>query len=203
MNTNKSSTKREKKSLETKINIFNATKTILINSGFKQLTTQKICTLSNTSNGVFFHFFKSKEDLIIQYMHYDYQLYLNDHPFNLVKGNYSKNIISLFLHNIAYCKNLDIELIKIYYSTENQALSSFNPETDDYTPFILAELEQLKDGIATGHFKHDTNLFQLFDDIEFIVKGIIFGWASSNGVLDIEENLERILSTYLKAFENK
>ncbi|MCC8060170.1 MAG: TetR/AcrR family transcriptional regulator [Clostridiales bacterium] len=57
-------TKRTIKSAETKTRIIEAGKKILRQYGYQQMTIEEICTEAKVSTGSFYHFFKSKQELI-------------------------------------------------------------------------------------------------------------------------------------------
>ena len=193
---------REQKSQQTKSLILASVKELLISNGINSLTTHNICLHANISNGVFFHFFKSKTQLVIEFLHLDYEEYQHTHPFDVGHKTFSENIISIYLHNIAYCKSIGIEFIKIYYSISNKALLTFSPKTENITPFTSAILNQIQIATESGELREVADHFTLLNDLSLIVKGCIFEWAISDGEYPIEKQISRIISIYLRNYLN-
>lgn len=194
-------TKRDKKSFETMQKIFDTATYIIENEGLNQLTVKNICMLSGISNGTFFHYFQTKEELIIKYMHDGYDKYIQSHPFELKDGEYINNIIGLYLHNIQYCKTLTIEFIKCYYSADNKALNARNTDDIITGPCYDNVINQIKNAQKAGYFSQSESAFDITADLGMLVKGIIFEWAICDGKFDVDQNIKRFLLLFLNSIK--
>lgn len=192
-------TPRQIKAEETKNKILEAAHTLIQNHELSYLTVKNVCALAEVSNGKFFHFYKSKNDLIIAYMHNGYSNYIEENPFQLEEGQFIDNIVGLYLHNIAYCKEIGLEFISHYYTINNKSLLSYNPKKDATTALMSTALDQLNQAIDTNVFSKETDPYEVLSDLGMIVKGIIMEWAISEGHLMVEAKISKLCRIYLES----
>ena len=187
--------KQQKKSLETKHNIFRAAKNILRRDGYEQLSIKNICEEAGVSNGSFYHHFKTKDDLLSYYI--EEQPSINPDLLDLPScADEAKiAIIHVYLHYAEYCRELGVEFISNYYTPKNQAL---NPEIRSARPYTILTVENyLQKAIDKGIVKPTLPLEDILTDIRMLVIGNVFEWCLHDGKNDFEGNIRRSLGRYL------
>lgn len=191
-------TQRDKRSEETRKKIIEAADIFIKEHGIDSLTVKNLCTLAGVSNGTFFHFFNSKENLIAAYMHFAYDRYTQDHPFFEDSKDYIKNIIDIHMHNIEYSKTLGIPFIRCYYNINNPNLHNRgNMQAEYYSRYILSQLQISKE---QGYLSTDLSLEELGADICMVAKGVIFEWGLCGESFDISSHLDLMLRIFLRTF---
>jgi len=102
--------------------------------------------------------------------------------------------------------DLGCDFMKSFYTTGNRALSAYmGTEGGAFAPdTVMARCErELTSARVEGFLSADADPHELSKDICTIVKGCVFEWCLSDGRIDVEEALLRILKRYLKVFETK
>lgn len=197
------SSPREVKSKETVERIVSAATSIIESGDLSKLTVKNVCKLAGVSNGVFFHFFKSKNDLIIQYMHDGYEKYIAENPFDPTGTDIIDRIIYFYIHNVKYCQNIGVEFIHYYYTTENKALAGRDIKNLVTGPCYDNVIALVRQGQETGYFKNDCSAFEITADLGMLVKGVIFEWALCEGNFDVERYIDKMCRIYLNSIRTE
>lgn len=190
-------TPRQTKSKETVARIVSAAAAIIESGNLENLTVKNVCRLAGISNGVFFHFFKSKNDLIVLYMHEGYEQYIVTHPFAPTSPDIADQIVYYYLHNMRYCEGIGVEFIHHYYSTDNKALIGRDEKNLITGPCYDHVISLVRQGLQTGYFETDSSAFEITADLGMLVKGVIFEWALCDGNFDAEKYIEKMCRIYL------
>ena len=188
-------TKQEQKSRETKERIYNASKIILKNEGYEQLSLKNICKVAGVSNGSFYHHFKSKDDLLSYYIEEQPQIDpdLLEIPKD-AKGA-KRAIIQVYLNYVKYCQELGVEFMSSYYDTKNQAL---NPVIRTQRPYpIVTVRDYVERAMEAKVIFIKEEIEDFTTDIRMIVIGNVFEWCLRKGTVDFAGNMERSLGRYL------
>ena len=188
-------TKQEQKSRETKERIYNASKIILRNEGYEQLSLKNICKVAGVSNGSFYHHFKSKDDLLSYYIEEQPKIDpdLLETPKD-AKGA-KRAIIHVYLNYVKYCQELGVEFMSSYYDTKNQAL---NPVIRTRRPYPIVTVKNyVEKAMAANVITLNGKLDDFTTDIRMIVIGNVFEWCLRKGTVDFAGNMERTLGRYL------
>ena len=188
-------TKQEQKSRETKERIYNASKTILKNEGYEQLSLKNICKVAGVSNGSFYHHFKSKDDLLSYYI--EEQPKMNPDLLEVPKNakGAKRAIVQVYLNYVKYCEELGVEFMSSYYDTKNQAL---NPVSRTQRPYPIVTVRNFVEKAMDANVITITGDIEDFTtDIRMIVIGNVFEWCLRKGTVDFAGNMERSLGRYL------
>ena len=187
--------KQQLKSKETKAKIFRAAKHILQKQGYEQLSIKNICEEAGVSNGSFYHHFKTKDDLLSNYIEEQPSINpdLLDMPRNAAEAKAA--IIQVYLNYVHYCQDLGVEFMSNYYTPKNQSL---NPLIRTERPYPIVTVHNyLKKAIDADIIKPDLDLEDITTDIRMIVIGNVFEWCLKSGEADFEGNMRRTLRIYL------
>ncbi len=197
-------TARQKKSRETKERVFTTVQRLLREYDYSALTVKNICSEVGIANGTFFHFFKSKDDMLARYLNEGFKGYLDSLGVDLdAEPDFSTHslkdqIIEIYLHYADYCQLSGVDFISDYYSTSNQALAvhlSENGEPGD----IVSERIVLMVNAAKekGLVNPATDSEQVERDLCTVVKGSVFDWCLSCGGSEFKSVIERLLGIYI------
>lgn len=194
-------TKREIKSQEKRKQIILTAKKIIEEFGVSSLTVKNVCKLSEISNGTFFHYFSSKENLIAAYMHYSYSEYLKKNPLTFSQEDYILNLILLHEHNIQYTKLIGVEFVRVYYNINNENLANRgNMNGEEYTIQIMDFLER---AASAGHIDSSLPLDEIGANICMVAKGVIFEWGICGNTFDVDLYIAKMLKVYIRSIVSK
>ena len=182
---------RAQKSEHTRRKIIEATFNLLSNYGYDHVTVRNICEAADVSNGTFYHFFQSKDDVLGEYLRKDVISYDAD-PDEVGLIEY---IIEGYLRITREYVNLGIDFVISYYTPKNQA---FNVRTrrpgvymsDKYYPLLIKAQED-------GYIYRKASPEQIAHDTRCLVIGNTFQWAANEGKGDLVASVERMLRDYL------
>uniref|UniRef100_UPI0026EEB266 TetR/AcrR family transcriptional regulator n=1 Tax=Anaerovibrio lipolyticus TaxID=82374 RepID=UPI0026EEB266 len=109
-------------------------------------------------------------------------------------------ITELYMHLIRQYMSLGIAFMRSFYTPDNQALHTYMGETDGKfaAGTVMARCErELVTAQAGGGIPKKADIHQMSADICTIVKGCIFEWCLSEGKMDIEAAVQRMLKAYM------
>lgn len=192
-------TPREKNHKLQKEKIFNAAKEIIEDYGVEYATVKNICERASISNGSFFHYFKSKEELLAYYFEDGFQKFLDGKLEEFTDSrDFARKIIEAYALYGCYCQRSGLNFISNYYSTKNKALNSHasrhNMNTSISIEPIAADISAAK---AAGYVSDGVDPRDAACDICMLLKGVIFDWCLSDGCYDMEAKIRKILKIYL------
>lgn len=189
--------------IDAKQQIIDAAVMLIKRDGAEQLTVRKVVEASGLSIGTFYHHFNDKDDLLMDFVK---ESSFSDTVLTAPLSEPAARICELYMHLIRRYMDLGYDFMKSFYTTGNQALSAymgtgngaFQPDT------VMARCEQeLISAKIEGFLSADADPHELSKDICTIVKGCVFEWCLSDGRIDVEKTLLRILKRYLNVFETK
>ena len=109
-------------------------------------------------------------------------------------------IAELYMLLIRQYMSLGIAFMRSFYTSGNQALRTYMGEIDRKfaAGTVMARCEQeFVKAQAEGCITQNTDIHQMSADICTIVKGCIFEWCLSEGKMDIEAAVQRMLKAYM------
>lgn len=188
--------KRQKKSKETKERIITTSVQLIKKYGVEYLTVKNICTAASISNGTFFHFFKTKDELLEFYFCSELSsLMLRSKSFTQ-SGTFFENIIRFYVCFARHCENIGVPFTKYYYSVARRN-NSFCVKKD-YFNIFNATINELKFAKDSGYLIDGADIVTIAREIRMIVNGIIFEWCILKGELDVQTFTRKMLTIYLK-----
>ena len=109
-------------------------------------------------------------------------------------------IAELYMLLIRQYMSLGIAFMRSFYTSGNQALRTYMGEIDRKfaAGTVMARCEQeFVKAQAEGCIQKNADIHQMSADICTIVKGCIFEWCLSEGKMDIEAAVQRMLKAYM------
>ncbi len=184
----------------TKSRIVKAAWTLFYKKGYDQTTVEEIISLSKTSKGTFYHYFKGKEALLNSLSDlfdekyedlsaeinpelscYDKLLYLNHELFHMIETS------------------INIDLLASLYSS--QLITKDKISLADKKRFYYKwTTEILTDGLKTGEFKNTASAEELMHIYAMYERAILYDWALFKGEFSLTEYSDRLLPHVLDTF---
>ncbi len=183
--------------------IIHTTISIIRKKGADAVTVRDVCETAGLSIGTFYHYFRDKDDLM---MHFLRETSFDSYELTTPLSDIAGRISELYMHLINQYINLGLEFMKSFYSTGNQSLSAYMGEMNgSFAPgTVMARSEkEINAALKEGYLRPDINVHVICADICTIVKGSVFEWCLSNGSLNIESALHRILARYISSYQNE
>lgn len=185
--------------IENKSKIVEATVQLLKEKGVEKVTVRNVCEKAGIAVGTFYYYFQNKDDLMFYFVSEGFY----DVDFKSSENNITGRIIELYMNMINHYKELGITFVKSFYSNTNSALSAYMTESDGkfVANSIMAKSEDEMDAAyRKGLIVEGTDIHMLCNDLCTIVKGSVFEWCLSNGEMDIESVVSRILTRYIDSY---
>jgi len=183
-------------SSDTKKRLTRAAAELISSGGIQAVTVRNVVRRSGLSTGTFYHHFANKDDLLMYFVKTES---FCDKKLKSPIKNISDRIIELYMCLIDRYKELGLDFMKCFYTTDNKALCAYmGEETGEFLPdtVMFRCEEEIKKAIAAGILKPETDAHLISRDICTIVKGCVFEWCLSDGSTDLCKCMKRILKNY-------
>lgn len=181
---------------DAKKRITRAAAELISSGGIQAVTVRNVVRRSGLSTGTFYHHFANKDDLLMYFVKTES---FCDKKLKSPIKNISDRIIELYMCLIDRYKELGLDFMKCFYTTDNKALCAYmGEETGEFLPdtVMFRCEEEIKKAIAAGILKPETDAHLISRDICTIVKGCVFEWCLSDGSTDLCKCMKRILKNY-------
>ncbi len=180
--------------------IIDTTVSIIRKKGADAVTVRNVCTEVGLSIGTFYHYFRDKDDLLMYFLkETSFDTFDLETPLSDVAGRISE----LYMHLIHRYMDLGLDFMKSFYSTGNLSLSAYMGEVDGrFAPgTVMARSEaEIQDAKDNGVINENADVHELCMDICTIVKGCVFEWCLTDGNMDIEATLRRIIHNVIAVY---
>lgn len=184
--------KRKTQAIATKKNIFEAARTIIMDSGYGALTIREVSRRAGTSPGNFYNYFQSKE----QILNYFYELTMDEYDQRFDTTHDADPIVAFtnfYTWYADYLTKMGVEFCRAFFSTSNQSLN-----IDKYYNQILNKTLKYATQLCAQNSSIKTAPRRINDDVCIIFKGAILDWCVSDGAFDLATMGTRLVRTYLK-----
>ena len=184
---------RAEKSAQTRQKIIDTALTLLQQRGYEQVTVRNICTLAHVSNGTFYHFFDSKDDLMGEYLNMSQKEFTAD----LDKIGILEYIVEGYQYLANDYVELGVEFTSNFYSPKNQAFNIHTRKPGSYMRDLY--YQPLIEARRPGYIQPEYSIETIVHDIQVIVIGNVFEWCVLKGITDLKSDLTRTLRHYLNS----
>lgn len=186
--------RREQRSRRIRQKIYDVAMELFSEKGFDNVKVTEICDKANVSVGSFYHFYPSKEHLLLAFTDA-----VEDY-FNEVADDFICESAIQTLHNIVRAKlkfltqsgpsTCQRELIA---SVNHHDGSPLDLKQDVYRIFETALLR----GMETGEFREDIEPERVTSLLRYLLGGLFFRWCLEDGSFDIFEEADKELSNLI------
>lgn len=177
---------------KTKDKIYKTSIKLFRSKGFDNVTIQDIAKAANVSTGLFYNYYKSKNDILNQ------QFIKADEIFgkfveNKIEGTTIKEKIKNYmLFYIDFVKNQPFDFIKILYNNNN---TLFIKEGRAMQTLLNPIIE---DGIKNKEITTPMAVNEINEYLYQAMRGLIFHWCLHDGSFDIHQRAEIYLDLLIK-----
>jgi len=182
-------TNRDKQAKETKKRIFDVASILITKKGFDNVTLDEISKTAGISKGLFYHYFKSKANLIVE-------------NYRLIDENFKKELAGLdpdsspidkiyftVLTMARYAKELGMDHVKQMYKAQLDAGRAFF--IGKQRPFYKTINDSIVAGQKQGIINTELQPNEYAHFIITVARGVLYDWCLSKGTYDVEETMDR------------
>lgn len=189
-----------RKQIEKRKQIIEATKIIMDEIGFENVTVRGICKAANISIGTFYHYFNDKGDIIIQ-LYTSVDEYLSEIEIEkLSDEDELKNIITFSEEYGRFVADSGLSVAKQIFgaaiNTEsNQIYRSIERDINRIIFNIIKRAKE-KDQINT-----DFSIEEISNMILINIRGIVFDWCKFRGQYDLVEQIRNSIGIFVRGIK--
>lgn len=185
----KSFTKRQERAVETKNRIYTAAIDLMDRKGFEKLTIVDISKKAGVSVGAFYHYFKSKNDILAEIFRKADEYFSTQVIFSLNKKSIPDQIVEYFDHYAKFNVASGVEMTQ----------QLFNPKIKFFIKKSRPMLTILRDLIQKGQEKEeirtDSDAEELARFLFVLARGVVFEWSLYEGRYDLEATMHKYIET--------
>lgn len=178
---------------KTKEKLYNTSIKLFRSKGFDNVTIQDIAKAANVSVGLFYNYYKSKNDILNQQFIIADEIF-KDFVENKIVGNSTKEKIKNYmLFYIDFVKNQPFDFVKILYNNNNKLFIKEGRAMQTLLDPII------EDGIKVGEITTSMSAKEINEFLYQGMRGLIFHWCLHNGSFDIHQRAEIYLELMIKS----
>ena len=191
-------TSRDLQAIESRRKIFNTAVQLIAEKGFDNVTVEEICKKSGVAKGLFYHYFKSKYDIVIEtYMDVDIKFSAEVMALPATATPYDR-IICAVSFQARYAKAKGLEFVKQIYKHQLDTGTAFFISED--RAFFRLIRDAIREGQQENQIRSDVSAEVLTRLVLSISRGITYDWCLHDGDYDIEEVMKRSFLMLLPSF---
>lgn len=183
----KNMTKRQEKAVVTKNRIYTAAIDLMDRKGFDNITIAEISKKAGVSVGAFYHYFKSKNDILAEIFQKADEYFSILVASGLKKKSIPDRIVEYFDHYAKFNETTGVE-------TTQQL---FNPKIKFFIKKSRPMLTLLKDLISEGQVKKEIRKDEDPEEIArflfILARGVVFEWSLYEGRYDLEAVMHKYI----------
>ena len=185
------------KKVNNRIKILKAAWKLFEEKGYEETTVDEIIEATHTSKGTFYHYFKSKEDLLSLFSYifderyeelskkldvdmnsFDKLMVLCDECFSTIENDYSLELVARMYSSHLFSKNSKhlLDKNRIYYKLLRN---------------VIAEGQQ------RGHIRDDLSPAEIIKAYTIAERGLIYDWCVCNGEYSLRDYGCKMMKMYL------
>ena len=191
-------TKRQQQALDTNQRIQDKAFALILERGYENITISDICGAAGVSNGNFYHYFSSKDDvLLFCYENFD----------KLIENEFSKRSFHSWLdalRAVIYQQTHGADIVG--HKLESQIFQAqlnihggYVVEEDRFFPRYVKKL--LSCAAEAGEIHPSHNIEDAAQIILQVSRGILFDWSLRKGAFDISAQAQKALDLLLAALK--
>jgi len=195
----KKPTKRDLQAAETRDKIFSTAFKLITEKGFDNVTIEEIAKESGVAKGLFYHYFKSKDDIVIEtYMIIDKsysEFYLEQAP----HCTSVERILLTVIFQARHATRLGIDFVRQIYKSQLYAGTEFFISKE--RPFYTILRDAVRVAQAEGSIRSDIPAEKIADLVLSCGRGMLYDWCLHNGAYDLEERMTSQLRMIIQGLQ--
>lgn len=194
-------TMRKKQALATREKIYNTAFRLLTERGFDNITVDEICSESGVAKGSFYHYFKSKDDIVIETYKIIDKQYSDEVAVLPEDMDCFEKILATVGFQAKYAKMKGIGFVRQIYKSQLESGTDFF--ISEERPYFKTLRIIIEDGIKNGEIKSQFTAVDLARWIISFSRGITYDWCLHGGNYDIESVMNSAFRMVIENFRNR
>jgi len=196
--TEKKPTKRKLQAQATRKKIYNAAMDLITEKGYDNITVAEICEHAGVAKGLFYYYFNSKNDFIIEtYKNID-ELYRD----TVVAGFRDDSTWNKILKTVSFQARYGIKVglgqtIEVYKS---QLVSGTEYFVSESRYFFQVMRDYISEGQQKGEIRTDIEADEIVRTILSFSRGIVYDWCLHKGSYDIDTVMQQRFIMIMNCF---
>ncbi len=183
---------RSIKAQNTKEKIYNTSIKLFRIKGFDNVTIQDIAKAANISVGLFYNYYKSKNDILNQQFVIADEVFVNFANTGVQGNTIKEKIKDYMLFYIDFVMNQPFDFTKVLYNNNN---TLFIKEGRAMQTLLNPIIE---DGIKNKEIMVPMEVNEINEYLYQAMRGLIFHWCLHDGSFDIHQRAEIYLDLLIK-----
>jgi AcrR family transcriptional regulator len=188
-------TNTESRPIKTNIRILQCALELIKKDGYNKVTIPSICKAAGITKSAFYYHYRSKEDLIGDFIDQLGDIVKDSYPHILIQETYLKQIWAifhiLFEGNIAAGPAIVKQVFISYLNTGNHPYFPRSAASWDIVVKLLGKAQE------AGQIRNDNSPENIAESAFELLRGVLVTWAIEDGSFNLEETSKRILATLL------
>jgi len=198
-------TKRKVRSLESRKKIFETAVHMIQKKGFDNVTVDEICAKLQISKGLFYHFFYSKDEIVIE------QFLDTDKAYKKIVEEKLKNysgidkLLKFTEYQYKYVKGyfMGRDLLKNIYRSSIINSKMAHSLTNEKRYLYKFLNETIKEAQAKKELPSDISTKKIASQVAILMRGIFYNWCLYERGFHLEETGIEIILTFLNGLKHK
>lgn len=196
----KSRSASTKKGMRAKEKILNAALYLINEKGYEETTLVDICTAAGIANGTFYHYFKSKQDILLDYVRQESADLIKYYD-SLSKDSYASALINVLIYQADYFIRKGTEFVSNFYAimllTKDSSFFSY----DEFSLNAIV-LDCFTRGQAGGEFTDRYSPVFMQELTIGLLYGLTSVWCISQGSFDLKTQMETRFADLISMCQN-
>ncbi len=191
------STKRREKAAETRSRIYTAAVELMDRKGFERITIADISRKAGVSVGAFYHYFKSKNDILAE-IFYKADEYFTTQVLPVLNADtrgVTERIVEYFDYYAKFNVSSGVEMTQ----------QLFNPKIKFFIkkgrPMQTILQDLIREGQEKREIRQDASPEELARFLFILARGIVFEWSLYEGRYDLEAAMHRHIEALVSTFK--
>ncbi|MCL2602302.1 MAG: TetR/AcrR family transcriptional regulator, partial [Treponema sp.] len=199
----KSITKRSLEAQKTRKKIFDSAISLFKKHGYDTVTISDITSMAGVSKGNFYHYFESKDAVLIeQFRQIDsyYDKEMKEHP---PTASVSDRALDFIYTVCDYCENvMGIDMTKIVYMNQINIGEKARILIDQNRKIYKIFTKLVRQGQEKGEFTKDLTCEDIVELLVSFTRSILYEWCLYDGRIDMKDRVRRYLSIVLNGLRD-
>ncbi|MCI6275337.1 MAG: TetR/AcrR family transcriptional regulator [Clostridium sp.] len=192
-------TARQRQAINTKLKITEKAMELFTKNGFESVKIKDICESANISVGAFYHYFDSKENIIVN-AYKEIDIIVEEELSEIEYTTQTDRILKLFEKANGIIENLGFKFIADSYRHIITADNKYTLSIERY-PYIIIR-EAFNEGRKTGEFSSECDPYEAAMISMRIGRGMVFDWCLNDGKYSLVDESRKAILMYLKNYNN-
>lgn len=197
-------TKRKLQSIESREKIFKSAISMIKSKGFDKVTIEDICAQAKVSKGLFYNYFSSKDQIVVeQFLEID-KYYKEIDEKDLKKYSGVEKLLKFIRLQVKYGKyRMGKDLVRNVY--RNLIMTGKTGHIvlgqDRFLYTFLIDI--IKEAQEMGELPSNLNSKEIAHYIAVLMRGMFYNWCLYERDINLEKMSIKIISTFLKGLNPK